>query len=230
MKYLLTRVLDLLSPRTCVVCGRRLGPTERSICSVCLLHLPRTRYQQTPDDNPMARLFWGLTPVERAAALMFYHPNTDTTQLVLELKYHQRPDIGEDMGRIMATEMQAAGFFYGIDVLLPVPLTRQRQRQRGYNQSEQLARGISQITRIPIDCRAVARRDYGESQTRLSHYERRENVEGSFVLCHPDRLAHRHVLLVDDVCTTGATLTALSDTIKDIAGIRISILTLGFTK
>ena len=114
-----TRILDFVSPRLCVVCGRRLSPTERSLCAVCQLHLPRTAYQFSPDDNPMAQLFWHLAPVERAAALMYYEPHSEVARIVYQLKYNDRPDIGEDMGRVMACDMQLAGFFESIDVLLP---------------------------------------------------------------------------------------------------------------
>ena len=103
-----TRILDFISPRLCVICGERLSPTERSICSVCVLHLPRTTYQFSPDDNPMAQLFWHLTPVERAAALLYYEPHSELARIIYDLKYHDRPDIGEDMGRVIAQEMQWA--------------------------------------------------------------------------------------------------------------------------
>ena len=105
-----TRILDFVSPRLCVVCGRRLSPTERSLCAVCQLHLPRTAYQFTPDDNPMAQLFWYLAPVERAAALVYYEPHSEMAQMVYQLKYDNRPDIGEDMGRVMGCDMLLAGF------------------------------------------------------------------------------------------------------------------------
>ena len=225
-----TRFLDFISPRQCVVCGERLAPTERSLCSVCVLHLPRTTYQFTPDDNPMAQLFWHLTPVERAAALFFYEPHSEMARLVYDMKYHDRPDIGEDMGRLMANEMQFARYFDGIDVLLPVPLSRKRMRQRGYNQSEQLAIGISDITHLPIVTKALRRKHFIQSQTQLSRHERQENVEDMFELCYGSLLQDKHVLLVDDICTTGATLIACVEVLKDIPGIHLSVLTLGFTK
>ena len=225
-----TRFLDFISPRQCVVCGERLAPTERSLCSVCVLHLPRTTYQFTPDDNPMAQLFWHLTPVERAAALFFYEPHSEMARLVYDMKYHDRPDIGEDMGRLMANEMQFARYFDGIDVLLPVPLSRKRMRQRGYNQSEQLAIGISDIIHLPIVTKALRRKHFIQSQTQLSRHERQENVEDMFELCDGSLLQDKHVLLVDDICTTGATLIACVEVLKDIPGIHLSVLTLGFTK
>ena len=225
-----TRILDFISPRLCDVCGRRLSPTERSLCSVCLLHLPRTTYQFTPEDNPMAQLFWHLIPIERAAALIFYEPHSEIAQLVYAMKYRNRPDIGEDMGRLMANEMQIAHFFDGIDMLLPVPLSRKRLKQRGYNQSEELARGISDVLHLPIVTNAVRRKHFIQSQTQLNRYERQENVMDMFEL-HDDRQLKGHnVLLIDDICTTGSTLMACAETLRHIEGIQLSILTLGFTK
>lgn len=225
-----TRFLDFISPRQCVVCGERLSPTERSLCSVCVLHLPRTTYQFTPNDNPMAQLFWHLTPVERASALLFYEPHSEMARIVYDMKYHDRPDIGEDMGRLMANEMEFARYFDGIDVLLPVPLSRKRLRQRGYNQSEQLAIGISDITNLSIATKALRRKHFVKSQTQLSRHERQENVADIFELCDDSPLKGKHVLLVDDICTTGATLIACVDALKDVEGIRLSVLTLGYTK
>ena len=226
----ITRFLDFISPRQCVVCGERLAPTEHSLCSTCLLHLPRTTYQFTPHDNPMAQLFWHLSPVEKAAALIFYEPHSDVAQLIYDLKYHDRPDIGEDMGRLMAGEMQLAHFFDGIDMLLPVPLSRKRLRQRGYNQSEQLAVGISDVTHLPVVTKALRRTHFHQSQTQLSRRERQENVENLFELRDGSMLQDKHVLLIDDICTTGATLLACCDALKAVHGIRLSVLTFGFTK
>ena len=226
----ITRILDFISPRLCVVCGHRLAPTERSLCGVCLFHLPRTDFHQKPLDNPMAQLFWGLAPIEKAAALFYYHPHSETAQLVYRLKYNNRPDIGEDMGRIMANELQAADFFSDIDVLLPVPLASKRLRQRGYNQSEQLAIGISDITHLPIVSKVLRRKHFQQSQTTLNRWQRQENVTDTFQLKEEHLLQGKHVLLIDDICTTGATLIACANVLKDIEDIRISVLTLGFTK
>ena len=226
----ITRILDFISPRLCVVCGHRLAPTERSLCGVCLFHLPRTDFHQKPLDNPMAQLFWGLAPIEKAAALFYYHPHSETAQLVYRLKYNNRPDIGEDMGRVMACEFQATDFFSDIDVLLPVPLASKRLRQRGYNQSEQLAIGISDITDLPIVSKVLRRKHFQQSQTTLNRWQRQENVTDTFQLKEEHLLQGKHVLLIDDICTTGATLIACANVLKDIEDIRISVLTLGFTK
>ena len=178
----------------------------------------------------MAQLFWHLIPIERAAALIYYEPHSEIAQLIYDLKYRNRPDIGEDMGRLMANEMQLAHFFDGIDMLVPVPLSRKRLRQRGYNQSEELARGISDITHLPVVTNAVHRKHFIKSQTQLTRFERQENVSDMFELRDSSLMEGKHVLLIDDICTTGATLIACAETLKNIPGIRFSILTLGFTK
>jgi len=195
-----------------------------------MLHLPRTTYQFTPDDNPMVQLFWHLTPVRHAAALIYYEPHSEVARIVYDMKYRERPDVAEDMGRLMANEMMMARFFDGIDLLLPVPLSPKRLRQRGYNQSERLACGISDITHLPVVTKALRRKHFLKSQTQLSRHERQENVTDMFELYDDTLLRDKHVLLIDDICTTGATLIACADAIKDVEGIRISILTFGFTK
>ena len=224
-----SRVLDFIAPRQCVVCGSRLAIGEHSICTVCNLHLPRTAFQFSPTDNPMAQLFWHHTPVERAAALFYYQSHSETARILYDLKYHDCPYVGEDLGRLMAGEMLQAGFFDGIDVLLPVPLSRWRRNQRGYNQSEWLARGIADVTGLPICTKALRRSRFVQSQTHLTREQRYENVAQTFELADAAPLRNRHVLLVDDVCTTGATLSSCADVLRGIEGVRISVLTLGFT-
>lgn len=225
-----SRLLDLISPRQCVVCGCRLSITERSVCTVCYLHLPRTAYQFSPYDNPMAQLFWGLAPVDRAAALFYYEPHGEPARLVYDLKYADRPDIGVDIGRMMAEEMKMAGYFDSVNVLVPVPLSSRRQRQRGYNQSEMLCRGIHEITDIPIATDVLIRKHFQQSQTTLMRHQRQENVADMFELRKTADLEGKHILLVDDVCTTGATLSACAHALSVIPRIRLSVLTLGFTK
>ena len=178
----------------------------------------------------MVQLFWHLTPIRRAAAFIYYQPHSEMAQMVYQLKYDNSPDVGEDLGRLMAADMALAHYFDDIDLLVPVPLTMKRQRQRGYNQSEMLARGISSITHLPIAAKALKRQVFRESQTHLTRHERQENVDGIFVAADVETLRGHHVLLIDDICTTGATLTACAQALAPIEGIRISVLTLGFTQ
>lgn len=226
----LTKVLDFVSPRLCVICGRRLLPSQPLLCSHCTLHLPVTDYYLSPLDNPMARLFWGLFPIERASALFFYEPKASTRELIYDLKYRGFPMIGEEMGALIARHYQPAGFFEGVDAIIPVPLTRRRMWQRGYNQSEMLARGIREVTGLQILTDVLKRTSFKGSQTKKNQWERRENVDGVFRLVRPDDIRGKHILLIDDIITTGATIVACADELCKAGDVKISVLSLGLTK
>lgn len=225
-----TRLLDLISPRLCPVCGRRLSVNERVLCAPCHLHLPMTGFHHSPLDNPMARLFWGQFPVERAAALFFYQPHAPLSQLIYDMKYHGRPELGEHVGAITARLFTEAGFFEGVNALVPMPITRRRQWQRGYNQSMEIARGVSSVTHIPVWQHVVSRTHFQESQTRKNAWERLRNVEDAFLLRTPDKIAGQHIMLIDDIVTTGATIIACGRELAKAPGVKISVMALGLTK
>ena len=224
------RLLDLIAPRLCVVCGRRLSPSEQVVCASCNMHLPRTGFQLNAYDNMMARLFWGLIPVERVAALFYYEGGSKTANILYDLKYHDHPEIGVEMGRMMADEFNEAGFFDGIDLIVPVPLARNRQRHRGYNQSRCLAEGICQVTSLPRYDQIICRKHFEKSQTQMGRWERQENVAHVFELENPTAIRGKHVLLVDDVVTTGATMVACARELLKAGDVKISLLSLGFAK
>ena len=226
----LTKLLDFVSPRLCVICGRRLLPSQPVLCSHCMMHLPVTNYYLSPLDNPMARLFWGLFPIERASALFFYEPKANTKELIYDLKYRGYPMIGEEMGALIARRYQPAGFFDGIDAMIPVPLTRKRKWQRGYNQSEMLARGIREVTGLPILTDVLKRLAFAGSQTKRNTWERKENVDNVFQLVRPEGIHGKHILLIDDIITTGATITACADELCKAGDVKISVLSLGLTR
>lgn len=217
--------LSLLFPRCCVVCGRPLVKGEECLCTMCNIELPRTDYHLRKD-NPVEKLFWGKVPLERATSFYFYRKGSDFRQILHQLKYGGQKGIGAIMGRYMAAELLQSGFFEGVDVILPVPLHKKKLQIRGYNQSEWIARGITAVTGIPINTEAVVRRKNTETQTRKSSLERWENVEGIFELHHAESLAGKHILIVDDVLTTGATTVECASCLTGIEGIRISVLTL----
>ncbi len=225
---LLSRLLQLLAPRACAVCGCRLSGEEEVVCCTCDLDLPRTYYAGDARDNDMAKLFWLRFPIERAAALFFYHGHSRATRVIYDMKYHDHPEVGEKMGLMAAREMDTAGFFEGIDLIVPVPLAKKRRRQRGYNQSEYIARGISAYTGIPVQAGVLVRRFFEGSQTSLERWGRADNVEGAFVLSRPEAIRGKHVLLVDDVCTTGATMTACGKELAKAGEVRVSVFALGF--
>lgn len=225
-----TRLFDLISPRPCAICGQRLSPTESVICAVCHLHLPLTNLVSSPYDNPMARLFWGLFPVERAAAWFYYEPKSEVDEMIYDLKYRGHADIGEDLGYLVARRFDACGFFDGIDAIVPIPLTWQRRWRRGYNQSEEIAKGISRLTGLPIYNKVVKRVSFSGSQTKKSVWERQKNVEHAFQLTDGEKIAGKHLLVIDDIVTTGATVKACATELCKAPGVRISVLSLGFTK
>lgn len=224
------RLLDLIVPRLCVVCSRRLSPTEQVLCASCNVHLPRTGFQFGAKDNVMARLFWGIIPVERVAALFYYEANSATANILYDLKYHDHPEIGVYMGRLVAREFMETDFFDGIDLIVPIPLACKRQRHRGYNQSEKLANGVSSVTGIPVSNNVVRRTRFEKSQTHIRHWERQENVANVFRANDISVIRGRHILLVDDVITTGATMVACARELLKAEDVRISLLSLGFTK
>ena len=207
-----TRLFDLISPRACPVCGNRLGVAEETLCLSCNRHLPRTFFWNHPLDNEMAKTFWLQIPVEKAAALFYYEAH-----------------VGEQMGRMMALEMISSGFFEGIDFLLPVPLAPVRERQRGYNQSMEIARGIQEVTGIPICHDALRRISFTDSQTQKDRRSRQENVAKAFQLINADKISGKHLLLIDDVVTTGATLIACGQELQKAHPQCLSLLSLGFT-
>ena len=224
------RVLDLISPRICVMCGRRLSATEEVICNKCNFHLPRTVFAKDTYNNDMAKLFWGRLPIERASALFYYEGHSETANIIYQLKYKGHPEIGYIMGRMVASELMGYDFFDGIDGIVPVPLTKARRRNRGYNQSEEIARGISEITDLPIYNDLVKRTVFQGSQTRKNRWERNDNVEHVFAANKPVPAHLKHLLVVDDVVTTGATIVACSSILISSGDIKISVLSLGLTK
>ena len=224
-----SRLLDLISPRLCVVCGNRLAVTEETLCSKCYLHLPRTDFANDLYENVMAKLFWGQIKLEKATALFYYEPHAETAQILYELKYKNHPEIGVVMGRMMAKELMKSGLFEDIDALVPVPLAKKRERERGYNQSLELAKGVSEVTGLPIANLVIRRTKFVGSQTKRGRWERNENVEHVFELVD-DNISDQHLLLIDDVVTTGATIIACAKEMQKASNVKISVLALGFAK
>lgn len=210
-------------PRYCVVCKSRLADTEQILCSQCLCTLSYSHITNY-EDNVAARLFWGRIPLERAYFHFYYRHDAPSKNLLMALKYGHLPDIGVLMGKIIANELSKTDFFQDIEAIVPVPLHWLRRLERGYNQSEQLAKGIEEITGIKTDEKVVRRRQYTFSQSKKSVRERAENMKNKF---ESRKVCYKHILLVDDVQTTGATLISLAEAIlKENPNIKISILTL----
>lgn len=211
-------------------CGKKLLVDESVVCLSCLSDLPFTSIGNTPG-NEMERHFWGKFPVERASSLFYYAKGGVVASILYGMKYHGRREVCRQMGNWLASELSVTGFFDGIDFLIPVPLHLHRLQHRGYNQSELLAVGISDRTDIPIRSDVLVRTHNNRTQTHKSGYERWQNTDGLFTAApQAVSLAHKHIVLVDDVLTTGATLTACADVLSSVPGIRISIVTLAWAR
>ena len=225
---LLARLIDTLAPRSCTVCGGRLTVTEEVMCACCNHSLPRTGYAKSGYDNRLVRLFWGRIPIEKGAAFFFYKAHSDTSRLIYQLKYGGHPELGEGLGRIVTAEFAHDGFFEGITAVVPVPLARQRKKERGYNQSVEIAHGISAETGLPVLDKVLERISFHGSQTQKGRWERNENVEKAFRLLDASALNNQHILLVDDVITSGATLVAAAKEVLKGENVKVSVLSLGF--
>ena len=226
MNYMLSSLLDFFFPRMCPVCGKRLELDEHPLCLRCNVDIPRTMFWEQPYDNPLARMYWGKIPVEKVVAYFYFTPQSAQARLVYGAKYHGRASIAIELGEMLVDEMK--GFFDDIDCIIPLPVSIRRRMMRGYNQSEMIVRGISEATGIPIERHALIRKSFDRSQTHLTREERRDNVDNVFVLKDADAIKGKHVLIVDDVITTGATTISCANEILKADNVKISILALGF--
>lgn len=217
------QLYDALFPQCCALCERQIGP-EYHLCEDCVRSLERTHLHRLTD-NAIARLLQSELPIQRAASLLRYRPDSPVSELMLNIKYYNRPQLAVSLGRWMAQELAPMGMFEGIDFIVPMPLTPQRQRERGYNQSERLAHGVSLETGLPVRQDVAERHHFVVSQTRLTGEERRANVRDAFRATPQGAELCRghHVLLIDDVMTTGSSLRHLGLVLPDCT---ISTLTL----
>ena len=200
-------VLMFFFPVNCLVCGKRLSSPGEVLCLACEYNLPRTGFRDQLD-NPVSQSFWGRVPVEMGTSLFRFAKGSAYQSLLHDLKYRGNRKAGTYLGRLLGSEL-ARSAFSSCDILVPVPLHPKRFRQRGYNQSEVIARGTSDITGIPVVTSLIERSVHHQTQTSMGRYERYENVSGNFRINPggPD-VTGKRILLIDDVVTTGATLEA----------------------
>lgn len=206
------------------------------MCATCLMELPRTDYHLSPE-NYMEQLFWGSMNIVHAAAYFFYHQDSPTSEILYRLKYAHCPEIGTYIAELYAKEIQLeervgkCTFFTDIDYIIPLPLSPSKKKRRGYNQCDAICEGLHRVTGIPVWSTLVERVVSNSTQTKKGRVERGLNVDQIFRLrLKPEEYADlqgKHILLVDDVCTTGATLKSFGSVFSVIPDLKISILTLG---
>jgi ComF family protein len=221
-------IASLFFPPVCAACGSPLADPRALLCNRCQWDIPLTRYWER-DDNPLAERLREHIPVVRAAAFYFFAHQSPFRDLVHDFKYRGRWRPALRMGEWFGDEL--APFYGDVDVIVPVPLHLRRRLKRGYNQSEYIARGIGMALGKPVDTRSVVRTRHTRSQAAQRGGDRWDNVEGIFGVRRPSTLAGRHVLLVDDVLTTGATILSLAEAVlRAVPDCRVSIAALATTQ
>jgi len=218
-------LLSLLFPRLCYACGNHLLRNESLICTECYILIPRTNYHLEAD-NPVARLFWGRCKIEKAAAFSFYNRDSRIRRLIHNLKYKGVKDIGFELGRIYGLTLDNSGFTRDIDLIIPVPLHPSKERARGFNQSLLICEGISEVTGVPVDAKSLGRIIKTSTQTKKSRYERWKNVEGTFSVDDQTGISGKHILLIDDVITTGSTIESCVSELLKAEGVKVSVAAL----
>lgn len=216
--------LSLLYPNICASCNASLYKGEREVCTRCRSYLPYTRFHHEKD-NPVAQLFWGRIEVENATAYFVFRKGSRFQKILHKLKYQNQQSLGVELGRWFGHELLQTDFST-VDCIIPVPLHPKKLQKRGYNQSELLAKGISETMNKPLDIKLLKRIIANPTQTRKGRYERWTNVDGIFELTNPENAQNKHILLVDDVVTTGSTLEACVAAILKAPGAKVSIAVL----
>lgn len=217
-------MLRLFYPQLCPGCDGDLPQPGDVICISCSLHLPETGFAPLPG-NPVEKIFWGRVQLVAAHSQWYFAKGHIIQHLMHALKYKGNSGIGEWMGRCLGEQLGSGGRFGGVDYIVPMPLYAKREFQRGYNQAAMIGKGISEITGIPQLTGMLIRKHATDTQTRKSRADRWLNVSGNFHVVSAPVFASKHILLVDDVLTTGATLEAACNVLQQITGCRISIAT-----
>lgn len=218
---------SLFYPKLCLVCEIKKPAQGEILCLACQHKLPRTDFHLDPENALMQR-FWGRLPLHAAASLFYFIKGGRTQQLIHQLKYNNKPAVGIRFGQSYGNHLKNSPLFRGVDCIVPVPLHPRKRHQRGYNQSETFAQGLSASMGKPYFGEALKRRDFTQTQTRKGRLERMNNVMEAFTLKNGKALEGKHVLLVDDVVTTGATLEACGIRLLTAKDLTLSLATIGF--
>jgi ComF family protein len=221
-------LLTLVFPEICNACGKPLYKHEQLFCNYCKVKLPYTQFH-LQNDNPIEKIFWGRVPIEKAGAYLYFHKGNRVQQLMHRFKYKGKKEIGEFIGTLYGHDLQRNNYFENADMIIPVPLHPNKQKKRGYNQSEHFAIGLSKSLNIPFESNLLIRAHASSTQTKKNRFERWQNVETIFKVTNEQALENKHVILVDDVITTGATVEACTFTLLKANNCKVSFLALACT-
>lgn len=221
-------LLSLVFPEICNACGKPLYKHENVLCNVCKVKLPYTNFH-LEEDNPIEKVFWGRIPIEKAGAYLYFHKGNRVQQLMHRFKYKGKKEIGEYMGNLYGAELLKNNYFADANLIIPVPLHPEKHKKRGYNQSEYFAKGLSNSLQVPLNKDVLIRAVTSSTQTKKNRFERWQNVATIFKIENWEIITNKHVILVDDVITTGATVEACAHTLLKASPKKISFLALACT-
>ncbi len=224
---MLNDFFSLIYPKICVACGKSLFKKEYCICTYCTYHLSKTNYHLLTN-NPIEKIFWGRVNIYSAASYYNFGKGGKVQHLIHQLKYKGQKDIGVTIGTLYGHELRKSEKFKSIDAIIPVPLHPKKQKKRGYNQSDFFAEGLSKSMKVQTDFISLFRAYESETQTKKSRFNRWKNVESIFQIKNAEALKGKHILLVDDVITTGATIEACAQALLTIPDTKVSVATIAY--
>lgn len=227
-KSIINSFSHLFFPHSCAGCGSDLLDHDQLLCMHCLHDLPFTNFHLFAN-NPVEKIFWGRADLVSAASLLYFTKDSSLQNAMHQFKYKSKKELGFYFGRMIGKSLMGSNRFKNIDAIIPLPLFISKEKKRGYNQSTILCEGISDVIHAEVLKNAVVRSVATETQTKKNRIERWINIEGKFELKNEEILQNKHVLLVDDIITTGATLEACAAVLQNINNIQISIATLAYT-
>lgn len=219
--------LRLFYPLLCKACGDEVFRQDNQLCWRCLEELPLTHFEKH-SENPVKHIFTGRLRLQEAFSFVYFNTDSITQAIVHRFKYQNEKELGIFMGELMGRAMAEQEHHHHYDAIIPLPLNERKLRQRGYNQAELLAKGISNILAKPLHTSAVMRTRYTTTQTKKTRIQRWMNVEHVFDVDTNHDLHHKHVLLVDDVITTGATMEAMGEVLQKVPGLKLSLCSLAY--
>lgn len=221
-------VVDLFYPRLCAGCGDVLYGGERCVCLKCLSSLPRTNYHKK-EENETEKRFFGKVRVEHASSFLFFEKKSVVQKLLHGLKYNGKKELGRELGAYFGADLIDSPIGK-VDAIVPIPLHPKRKAWRGYNQSEWIAMGLSDTMGKPILADAVRRVVETQTQTKKGVIERWENVKDIFEVTDAQSIRNKHLLVVDDVITTGATVEACVAKLTEVEGVKVSVVSLALAQ